>query len=446
MQTADSSKTSFFSQSGWMVIATFLGGVFLFGVHAFAPFMGDAEYSLFGTMLAIINVLTIPSLGLQTTFAQQAAAAITEPQQARLAGTTRGLLGLTFLLWLGFVAVVVVFRKQILGELVIPNPLALWLVLLIGLGALWQPILVGLLQGRQDFLWLGWACISAGLVRFLAVAIIVVAFGGKATGAVGGACLGLVATMLIAGTRSRMVWAAPNRLPIEWSDWLWRTLLLSLGLGAWQFIFSVDMIIVRYLHGENLTGFYSASGMIARGLVMFAAPIATVMFPKIVHSYSEGRPSRVLWLTLLLTGGLGVLGAGFATLAAFGLDQVLTAPKGWCAHLLPGVLLQKVLTNSEGVRVMARLIPWFVWSMVPLILSNVLLQNLLAHRRFRVVPWLLVVILAYVHVLAAFGMTFEGIIQVLGVMNLVFLAVLAGFTFLGGAEAEAEAAAWRSLP
>lgn len=426
-----STKGAFFRQSGWMVIATFLGGAFMFSVHAFAPALGDAEYSLFGTLLAIVNVLGIPSLGLQTTFAQQTAAAVTEQDRARLASTVRGLLGLTFLIWLAFVAVVFVFRENILGGLVIPNPVALWLVLLIGLGSLWQPILGGVVQGRQDFLWLGWGTVAGGLARLAAVGLIVLVFGGKATGAIGGAWIGMLAGVLIAGTRSRMVWAARERLPIQWREWLGRTFLLSLGLGAWQFIFCVDMILVRFLFGEEHTGFYSASGMLARGMVMFTAPIAAVMFPKVVHSLSRGGKSRVLPYTLATTGVLGAVGAGVCTALAFGIQFALASPDV-AGRFVPGWILSKVLANREGMLVMAGLLPWFAWCMLPLVWSNVLLQNLLARKCYTAVPYLIITVLAYVYAVAQFGSSFVRVVQVLGIFNLIFLAVLGFFTWLAG--------------
>ncbi len=434
--THEASRRAFFRQSGWMVMASFLGGAFMFAVHSFAPVLGDAEYSLFGTLLAIINVLAIPSLGLQTTFAQQTAAAVTDEQKARLAGAVRGLLGLTFLIWLGFVAVVLVFRAQILGGLVIPNPVALWLVLLVGLGSLWQPILYGVLQGRQDFLWLGWAAISGGLGRFVSVAVIVLLFAGRATGAMGGAVLGMVATVVLAGGRSRMVWAARERLPIAWTDWLWQTFLLSLGLGAWQFIFSVDMILVRYLFGEEQTGFYSASGMLARGMVMFTTPIAAVMFPKVVRSIAQGGDGRVLAYTLATTGLLGALGAGGCTLVSLAIQFTLDHPDQ-AARFLPQVILAKILANRQGMGVMAGLIPWFAWCMLPLVWSNVLLQNLLARKRYWVVPGLILTLLLYLHAEARFGVSFLRVIQILGVFNLVFLAVLGLATFLERRKSEA---------
>ena len=38
----------------------------------------------------------------------------------------------------------------------------------------------------------------------------------------------------------------------------------------------------------------------------------------------------------------------------------------------------------------APLVPWFAWSILGLVLANVLIQNLLARERFAIVPWLVI--------------------------------------------------------
>src|ERR1700742_4565926 len=44
-------KSSFFRQSGWMVVATFVGGAFMTLVHTVARRMGPQDYSTFVTLL-----------------------------------------------------------------------------------------------------------------------------------------------------------------------------------------------------------------------------------------------------------------------------------------------------------------------------------------------------------------------------------------------------------
>jgi hypothetical protein len=43
----------------------------------------------------------------------------------------------------------------------------------------------------------------------------------------------------------------------------------------------------------------------------------------------------------------------------------------------------------------APLVPWFAWALLPLVLSNVLIANLLARDRFKVVPWVVAIAGAY---------------------------------------------------
>ena len=106
--------------------------------------------------------MSIPGNGLQTVFAQQAAAAVDETHERQLRGTVRTVLGATALIWLLSVGVILGFRQQIIAGLGISNPSALTITLVAGLPIIWSPILGGLLQGRQNFLWLGWTGILAG--------------------------------------------------------------------------------------------------------------------------------------------------------------------------------------------------------------------------------------------------------------------------------------------
>jgi O-antigen/teichoic acid export membrane protein len=131
----------------------------------------------------------IPSLGLQTTLAQEGAAVITDEDRARYTGTVRGVLLWTFILWFCMAVLIGIFQNHFLSTLTITNPTALWLVVIIGLGLLWQPIIQGVLQGKQNFLWLGWVLIANGVGRLIAVAIIIILFNGKATGAIAGALI-----------------------------------------------------------------------------------------------------------------------------------------------------------------------------------------------------------------------------------------------------------------
>lgn len=433
----DSHRAKFFRQSGWMVSATLAGGICMFAVHIIYPKLGDKEYGLFTTLLAMLNLLTIPALGLQTMFAQQTASALTPADNARLCGTTRGVLGWAFALWGVFALAVGFFRRDIMSTLAIANPIALWLVVVFFLCLLWQPVWFGLLQGRQNFLWLGWALITNGAGRFVTVVILVFACGALATGAIAGALLGIAASVIMAAVQTRSDWNAAERLPFDWRNWLQQIIPLTFGLGAFQFIFSVDVLLVRSFYLENQTGNYNAAGTIARGLVMFTAPLAQVMFPKIVHSKALGKKSNVLVYTLLSCAALSVLAAAGCTFVGHVLRQSIETP-GYAPFFLPAAFLAKLQAHPEAVRALGHLIPWFVWCMLPLALGNMLLNNLIAHKEYRVVPYLVLLVIAYVTAVIQFAELhpsgndfahFKRVIQILGLANLAFAGLCGWFTW-----------------
>ena len=113
----------------------------------------------------------------------------------------------------------------------------------------------------------------------------------------------------------------------------------------------------------------------SRALLWLVLPLATVMFPKIVHSAARSEKSNLLGLVLLGTAILAAGGAlGLTVLGPWIIKFVFTAS----------------LCAGRGA-----VLPWYAWAMVPLSLANALVNNLLARSQFRIVPVLLVLAAAY---------------------------------------------------
>src|SRR6185437_13475037 len=112
--TAESHKSTFFRQSGWMMIATVVGGVFMAFINIFSSKILPAdEYAAFGTLLQMVNWMGIPAVGLQMVFAQQASAVIEDHQRRQLVGTAKAVLTWTFCLWLIMLLSAFLFRHQL---------------------------------------------------------------------------------------------------------------------------------------------------------------------------------------------------------------------------------------------------------------------------------------------------------------------------------------------
>src|SRR5258706_2104540 len=143
-------KSSFFRQSGWMMITAVGGGALMFLVHIFSKYMPESEYAVLTALFSLLNWVTLPAIGLQTTFAHQASSAVTEAQKRQLVGTTRAVTFGIFCIWLVMLLATVIWHDRFIADLKISNPASLWIMLVAGLVMLMLPIWQGLLQGRQN--------------------------------------------------------------------------------------------------------------------------------------------------------------------------------------------------------------------------------------------------------------------------------------------------------
>ena len=181
-------RSSFFRQSGWLMIANIASGALMWAVHFLAKQMQApehiraGEYGLFGAYLSV--VMCLPGLLLQMVMAHQTAQALALDRGRELAGMIRWVWFATFGVWLVAAIVVFVFRARILGQWEIANPAGLWITIVALLFMFWMPLFAGVLQGQQSFFWLGWTMMSNGIGRLGVAAIAVLVFGAYAAGMV----------------------------------------------------------------------------------------------------------------------------------------------------------------------------------------------------------------------------------------------------------------------
>ena len=406
----NAARNKFFRQSGWMMFATLASGIFMFAVHFFSDKLGGEEYGIFGTLLAMLSCLAIPAIGLQMSFARQTAAAVTEQQQRRLAATLRTVAIWLLVIWLALALGLFLWASQI-GEALQISPTALWVTIALTAITMSKPVTFGLLQGRQDFLWMGWAFMLSGVGRFLLVALFVVALGGGAASVMVAALLGELLALVIGVARTWDVWTGPGG-PVEWRPWLRKMVPVTLGFAAFQFIYSADPMFVRSFLDKGQTGGYVAAGILCRALVLFTAQIAAVMFPKIVRSVATAQKTDMFKVTLLSTAVLAGFGAVFISyVLPIGLRLFF---KGAFVQCIP-------------------LLPPFAASMAILTLANVMINNLMAREQFRVVPWLVLIAVAYgLSVILKFHESTLEIVYTLGAFSILLALTCLIFTWKEG--------------
>lgn len=405
--TSAESRKAFFRQSTWMMTATVVSGACMYFVHPLVRVIPDGDYATFTTLLQLFVWLGIPAVGLQMVFAQLAAAAVTGQKQRQLSGAARTVLGWITLAWLALAGLLVLFGERIAAAWELESQAAIWLTLLMGLVALWAPLLNGLLQGAQNFLWIGWKEIANGLGRLLGTYLIVYHISATAMGALTAAMLALFVSLVILLWQCRRVLLGPAEA-FEWTEWRKRLVGLTLGFGAFLFMMSADAVILKAHFSDDRLAPYNGAGTLARAIVTFTAPLAAVMFPKIVHSIVHAQRTDAHKLTLV---GAAVL----SVLAATGLSIL--------APIALGLGIRPSFASS------APLLPWYAWAMVPLALANVLISDLMARSRFVASPWLALVAVGYGVTLAFNHDSFKQVILILGGFNLLLLLVAACFTW-----------------
>ena len=398
---------AFFRQSGWLMIANIIAGLMALGVHLLAKKVSEEQYSIFGTMLMI--TACVPILPLQMVYAQQTAGTLATNRAHQLSGMIRlGWLWL-FILWVVATLLILPFQSKIMQQWELTSTMTLWVTLAAVLMNLWMPLFSGVLQGRQDFFWLGWGTIASGIGRVVIAVLIVMAFGGVATAMMLGAFIGLAAWSAIGIWRTRDLWTAKPE-PFDGRSFFKHVAPLFLGFGACQFLFTSDTMFAKaYFPGDQMAS-YVAAGTLSRALLWLVLPLATVMFPKIVYASAKSEKSNLLGIVLLGTGVLAISGG-----------------VGLC---LLGPFVVKLIYRPEYVATTTMLLPWYAGAMVPLAMANVMVNDLLARGRFKIVLPMVVLVVAYGFTLPwALGhfQRMEVAMQTLGIFNLLLLGICALF-------------------
>ena len=375
-------------------------------VHLLSRAMPASQYGEFGALLSV--AMFIPAMPLQMVLAEQTARARALHREHELSGLIRAAWLGTFVIWLVVVGVVLFFQSSIIAQWKITNPVALWLTLPVLLLTVWVPMFYGVLQGQQNFLWLGWSMMSQGVGRLALGAFAVLVLHFYAPGMVLGMLAGLTIALVIAVWPTRSLWLASPQ-PFEWRSLLRQVIPLTLGFGAYQFMLTADTMLVRGCFSGADSAYYVSAGTLSRASMWLVGPLAVVMFPKIVHAKAKAEKSDLMGVVLL---GTVILAAG----GAMGL---------WVL----GPWVVRFVFGPSYVHDACRMLPWYAWAVVPISVANVLLNNLLARSLFKVVPALCVLAAVYTLALTQFHDTPVMVIKTLGVCNVLLLAVCAYYTW-----------------
>jgi len=365
--------------------------------------MGEVEYALLVALLGLLFVLSVPAVAIQIAVARYVSEYAHGDDQVLWVSLVRKLSkrialfgSISFLCWCaasGFVA-------EQLHASSATSLIVLGMVALIGL---YNPVVVGALQGCRRFGWLAANQLTPAATRLLFSTVIVL-LGGGVTAVLGGVAGGMFCAVMVGFFPIRKVLFQASNL----ADFDMRPLTrffwpVMIGQAICQLMMNLDIIFsARFLSGADLAA-YGKAAMLARTVLFLPLPIVMVMFPYAVVSTRRRVVAFALGSSFLISGSAAL----FVT-------------------FFPAIPMK--LMYGVDTPLYLELVRLYVWAAIPLSLSLILVQYLWARHYPLKIFWLLPVAGIYAVALFRFHATPQQMIACLGTCTASMFLVLAGIT------------------
>lgn len=347
---------------------------------AFHAVMGRAltldEYGILGTLLNMMLVLASPLDALRNAMAHFSARA--EQQGERAVVRSLGRQWLVRMLGLGLLAGValILSAPMVASFFHLESTLPVRVVGGLLPVMLCAPVVAGLLQGMQSFLWMSvgtqlWMVLRLGLGYLLVTFV-----AANSLSAVWSHALSQGFGLLLALYGLSTLLRGLNRAaaPAGVVRYFLQSMMLLAGYGV---LMNSDLMLVRHFHPDE-AGYFAQAATIGRAVIFLPMPIAMALFPKVISSGQASAASRqTLGRALLMAAGL----IGLAVLMVW---------------LLPWLPLRILYPTTNTTPEILALVRWVCLAMSPLGLSYLLLHFEMAQHRFEALPWLILCAIGYV--------------------------------------------------
>jgi len=309
--------------SGAMILA---GGLdYVVNVLA-GRWLQPAEYGVFVSVAAILQVMLYLSIGIRNVVAYYSAELSVQDRSLNRVGAFVQRAWRWAWRWgLLTTALMALLSPPVASLLQLPSPWPLWAACLAAFMLFLRPITDGALQGMQNFGGLGLVQITQALLR-LGFAAMLILLGFQSTGAIIALPLASIVALGVAlwllRPRFHDRGGADQAVSAHYSM---HTLL---GMGAFALLSNLDALFVKRFFSPQVAGNYGVVVTLAKISLFLPIAMGMVLFPKATQRQADGRDARPIMLLALMAAILPGL--------------VLTV-----AYLLfPGVLTRIIFTNS----------------------------------------------------------------------------------------------------
>lgn len=403
---------SLVKHAGIMLIATGLANVGEILFHIFIGRTFDpANFGIVVSLLSIGFIVSLPVTTIQTVIAKYVSQFKVNHEEAKIVSlfvhslrkvVIYGLLGLAiFILASGYLGL---FLRIPTRTPVIITGIALFLVLIL-------PVAQGTLQGLQRFGCLATSIGLGGVIRFVSAFFLVYA-GMGINGAMGGVVLGVFAAFLPAFLPLKPLFRKQLSThtgldSVDVYGYLWPVFL---ALLCFAILANVDLILVKHFFEPLQAGYYSILSLVGRGFVSIAMAVSLAMFPQVSELHEQNKnPYLTLKKSLLIC----------SLLFALAILIFIIFPQ----FFIRAVFGKKYLAVSPLLRI-------FSIAVIPLALTNVLINYRLARRDVNFAYYLILGVVFYIAMLVLFHNSLLQVVVIVGITGSLVFALNIGFILL----------------
>lgn len=275
--------------------------------------LGPSDYSIIGSLLAFIAILTIPTNAVATVAMRFTAHYHAKNQDGtintflRRFGKTLGLIGL------GVALLIMLFSGALVHYLKLPSASPIIVMAPVLIFAILLPLNRGILQGLQNFTQ---AVLNQGIdpLLKLTLGVITVKIGLGINGALGAIVISSCVAYLASFWPLRSITSQPQaeikQIPDDVKNF---SVIALVAFLLATVLMNIDILMVKHYLPPYQAGLYTALSVIGKIILYVTSPITSVMFPMI--SDLQGRDEkhyRILLQSIVLLTVVGLIGvAGY---------------------------------------------------------------------------------------------------------------------------------------
>lgn len=275
------------------MISTLVGGVLNYLFNPFAArLLTAAQYGELLTLFAVLNVLAIPASTNSIVTTQYVSRYVATGDEATLSGFLKKMYRQASLVSAGLIIVFLGLIPIMMHFFHFSNSTPLLLLIISIPVALIYPIVVGVIQGRQQFSRLSVINIIGPVIKIIGVGIAMI-FGFRLTGIIGILGIGSIVVVNVAYRWARIRRSSPanpTNVPST-RELLSRGTYALLANIALALLLNIDLFITKRYLSPDLAGQYGTISLLGKAIYFFGGSLALVLFPMVLSRHAKNESS-----------------------------------------------------------------------------------------------------------------------------------------------------------